>query len=217
MCLQVSQLLQRVEASIRKHFNGIAVQEPAHIAPHAPTNAPPRPPDARTQASRSGATHDHDHHDHAQMQSFISRAVHIIRIELVGWRGREGDPDPASFAERRAHARKSTKKRCGRRRGGGGRRSRECRRCGRKGEKETEETKAKHYGVGKTIPTKQKPRARIPKRGASACNEGRKKGRERGRKEGDARRGCLFCLFFQFFTFKLTLRGRLDFQRLALQ
>lgn len=48
VCLQPCHLLQRVEASIRKHFNGIAVQVPARIAPHAPTNAPPRPPDART-------------------------------------------------------------------------------------------------------------------------------------------------------------------------
>ena len=41
VCLQVRHLLQPVEASIRKHCNFIVVQEPAHIATHGPTNAPP--------------------------------------------------------------------------------------------------------------------------------------------------------------------------------
>lgn len=70
----------------------------SHPTPQ-PMHRPARQTHAR-KASRSGATHDHDHHDHhAQMQVSFHVRQHIIRIELVGWRGREGDPDPASFAE----------------------------------------------------------------------------------------------------------------------
>lgn len=181
MCLQVSHLLQRVEASIRKHFNGIVFQPPAHIAPHAPTNAPPRPPDASTQASRSGATHDHHHHHRTDAKFHFTCGTHH-QDRVSGMEGEGGGSRPRFVCrETRARTQFQKKKRCGRRRGGGGRRSRECRGCGRKGEKEEEETKAKHCTAQvkrsqrnrNLAPAFQKRHERMQRR-----KEGRKGGRK---------------------------------------